>query len=1688
MFRHIRTVATAEFESRRAAKETYTAPLDLKGGNAKEMSDFLFQHKRTFKKSDAETVLAGSILVRELHSYLVPDHVSEDDFWQRYAFRCNKVRIMKQLEMEDPALIRERAKSLDTNKSGHHKIRPSSSKVAVAAVAAADSRPTVASVASFKSLQLKATKMTTSSSKLEEDNKKVAYRAIKLKAASGHQSSSRISDKKNEPSYKNVQLKTTSDHALNTKRELKRAEPSYKNFKLKATSDHGAKESQRSSPQEPLYKCVQLKKPSRQETTSSTKSPNDTHQVMYKDVHLKQAKRVEQETKHSKIERSETTDNNENLAHASLSVGDVVHTMKANSSIAQFLPSMTTQKFQSATHNNPTKDSVNENSEVILLAKSISLQEKMKVYGAMKANMGPDSDDSTETRDRQNNIMKIDAALVNRDVPVADEISQEEYNAKKLEEGTNGSHQDDREPNGGSADSQVQLSELYRREENVLDQGAQTNKNTEMSSETNPADIDKDSVEDDKPAVEIGMQKEIFQSVNVDIAEPATKGDNSDTSTHSLKQHPGTDANEEQSSDQKVSTNKHVEQRNENAESDRSNHEGENDALSLQPVTLQLEQERNRSEVNPKEKVRMENHTPSVVENVEIMVSDDVGNQPESGTMLETLESETDATQDLDDDENSENYRSIETLKQLLHEEKQRLDREKKLLLERKMELDLEKQQLVDEERLVEARRLALKTEKQRVDEEERLVNEMRIALEHKKRGIILEKQKLKEEQARAYFSGLIVDADENTPKGIKRLQTELANAEICFAARTNTSCGPQEESTASGEATAESEVDHTPGLEGKEEATEVQVDYCSASDNVQDPPTNDTGTFTVSRSLATIETVCENQAQDSLQDNSSKEDEKNDPMKSDTASEEKNHDIESTIENIVHHSSEKKKHIYNEGVLPAADNSVEIGMHTTLEDDVVSESLAHTPFGGADLPEIDVNIADVDNAIFMAFPPLEADTPHENDVNTTGGDEVSRAFASMREDKSPSKEGRTGSFEKEKPEALPTHEISDDIVCPDAAEEHDDELSLPEVESDNEIAITNHEIVSLTEEKITPADEEPASVCHARLTDDCDKELWNSVHGDMKRASLEAEDTASEERKVNAADHKPIEKTDSDKDASDEDGVVDDHDHSAQQITATLNSPNVETLRNHETRYESTENQTEESVHDGKGKEKKGRSTSNKKKKRNLKSTPGDDGCESSQKEKSKKSKAKRFSEGNDKPLENETLSGILAKSEISQVTAVDHVDPPANLDLNSLETRNCSSVDTLSTAQATSIQQDTQSVMDKPKESECCKYHSPESVMTPLPVQDTEVEEAVTTLQSPLGQEKQSLPKKTSEGVAKNMMQPTDNTDKKPKNNSATAYENPKEYEELLVDWSSSQSCEIEDPIENHSHEGGAAVVAMPVEEPKSVNQSSMLSGVIKFAFGLSQKQSQNDLDSTQVDETTLKNYTKSSQDEDPEGFTGMQPNAPTEPTEINSSNVVTDIQLNITSGAGGKLASFLEGTFWKSSETINSVHPADTNTRSQHSFGQQSVEETLTSVANLGYTQTEAEENSECKTPSADALKTTSDVTGETVNDASEESSNNWNNNVNALEHLDIGSIVIPSTEPESDGLPLKQSTLPQNSKEAEKVDASEDVLRVNDSSFGDLKDATPPLQRKSSRINRDAKRAQILAKLKKLDALS
>ncbi|KAG7358750.1 BSD domain containing protein [Nitzschia inconspicua] len=1671
MFRHIRIVATAEFESRRAAKETYTAPLDLKGSNAKEMSDFLFQHKRTFKKSDAETVLAGSILVRELHSYLVPDHVSEDDFWQRYAFRCNKVRIMKQLEMEDPDEIRERAKSLDTNRSGHHKIRPSSSKVAVAAVAAADSRPTVASVASFKSLQLKATKMTTSSSKLAEDTKEVAYRTVKLKSASGHQSSSRISDKKNEPSYKNVQLKTTSDHALSTKRELKRKEPSYKNFKLKATSDHGAKESQRSSPQEPLYKCVQLKKPSRQEATSSTKSPNDTHQVMYKDVHLKQAKRVEPETKHLKIERSETTDNNENLAHATLSVGDVVHTLKANSSIAQFLPSMTTQKFQSVTHKNHTEDAVDENSEAVLLAKPFSLQEKMKAYGAMKAQMGPNSDVGNEPRDCQNNMIEIDAALVNRIGPVGDKIPQEEHNAKKLEEGTNGSHQDDGEPNGGSADSQVQLSELYRREEKVFDQEAQTNKNIKMSLETNPADTDKDSVQDDKPAVEIGMQKEIFQSVNVNKAEPATKADISDTSTHSHKQHPGTDSNEEQSLDQKVSTNQHVEQRNnENAESDCSDHVGDNDALSLQPMTLQLEQETNHSEVNPKEKFIMENYTPSMVENVENMVSDDVGNQPESGTLLETLESETDTTQDLDNNKNLEHYRSIETLKQLLHEEKQRLDREKKLLLERKMELDLEKQQLVDEECLMEARRLALKTEKQKVDEEERLVNEMKIALEHKKRGIILEKQKLEEKQARAYFSGLIVDADENTPKGIKRLQTELANAEMCFAARTNTSCGPREESTASGEATAESEVDHAADLKEKEEATEVQVDYCSASDTVQDPLTNDTETFTISQSLATIVTVFENQAQDSLQDNSSKEDEKNDHLKSDTPSEEKNHGVESNIKDIEHHSSEKKKNIYNEGVLPAADNSVEIGMHTTFEDDVVSESFTHTLFGGADLQEIDVNKANVDNAIFMAFPPLKSDNPHQNDVNTTGGDEVSRALASMREDKSPTKESCTGSFEMEKPEAPPTHEMSDEnIACPDAAEEHDDELSLPKVESNNEQAITNHEIVSLTEEKILPADEEPASACHARLADDCDHELRNSVHGDMKRASLEAEDTATKEKKVNAADHKSIEKMGSDKDASDEDGLVDDHDHSAQHITATSNSPNVETLRNHETSNESTENQTEESVDDKKGKEKKGQSTSNKKKKRNLKSTPGDDGCESSQKKKSKKGKAKRFSEGDDKPLENETLSGILAKSEISEVTAVDHVDPPANLDLNSLETRNCSPVDTMSTDLATSIQHNTQSIMDKPKESECCKCPSSEE-MAPLPVQDTEVEEAVTTLQSPLLQEKRSLSKITSKGGTNSRMQPINNTDKKPKNNSATADENHQEDEELLVDWSSVQSRKIEDPIENHSHEGGPAIVTIPVEETKSVNQSSTLSGVIKFAFGLSQKQLQNDLDSTLVDETTLKNYTKPSQDKDPEGFAGMQPNALTEPIEINSSNVVTDIQVNITSVAGGKLA-----------ETINSVqHPADMNARSQHSFIQQSVEETLTSVANLHYTQTEADP--------ADALKMASDVKGETVNDATEECSNNWNNNVNALEHRDIGSIVIPSTEPESDGLPLKQSTLPENSKEAEKVDASEDVIRVNESSFGNLQDATPPLQRKSSRIDRDAKRAQILAKLKKLDALS
>ncbi|KAL3922471.1 MAG: hypothetical protein SGILL_002190 [Bacillariaceae sp.] len=265
----------------------------MKGGNSKEISDFLYDHRRKFKASDAERTLAESGIVRELHAFLVPDLVSEDDFWQRYCFRCNKVRIMKQLEIEDPKTVRDRAKSLGMNKSGHQKIRPSSAKEAVAAVKIADSKPTLASEVSFKTFQLRSASADKKMSirKLTKETQEPSYRNVKLRAASHHESTSLSSSKssnKTEPSYKNIELKSTLEHKSTSRKKLAKREPSFKNARLKATSEHKSTSRKIPEKKEPSYKNMKLKATS--DHVRTDRALAFSKEPLYRSIKLKKTK------------------------------------------------------------------------------------------------------------------------------------------------------------------------------------------------------------------------------------------------------------------------------------------------------------------------------------------------------------------------------------------------------------------------------------------------------------------------------------------------------------------------------------------------------------------------------------------------------------------------------------------------------------------------------------------------------------------------------------------------------------------------------------------------------------------------------------------------------------------------------------------------------------------------------------------------------------------------------------------------------------------------------------------------------------------------------------------------------------------------------------------------------------------------------------------------------------------------------------------------------------------------------------------------------------------------------------------------------------------------------------------------------------------------------------------------------
>ena len=108
-----RSVQT-EIDRRRRSRETYTQPLDTAPDDPKEkqsISDFIFDFTKTFAttKADRDEILHRLYpeSVGRFYKELVGGdeekvgQVSEKDFWQRYYFRCDEQRVLRQAQKRD---------------------------------------------------------------------------------------------------------------------------------------------------------------------------------------------------------------------------------------------------------------------------------------------------------------------------------------------------------------------------------------------------------------------------------------------------------------------------------------------------------------------------------------------------------------------------------------------------------------------------------------------------------------------------------------------------------------------------------------------------------------------------------------------------------------------------------------------------------------------------------------------------------------------------------------------------------------------------------------------------------------------------------------------------------------------------------------------------------------------------------------------------------------------------------------------------------------------------------------------------------------------------------------------------------------------------------------------------------------------------------------------------------------------------------------------------------------------------------------------------------------------------------------------------------------------------------------------------------------------------------------------------
>lgn len=116
---NIKTLTNHELTQRQGNRDTYTRDLSIKGKSREEassISDFLFEHKKSWNESKKMEVIDQFPIVKTFYDFLVPDELSEREFWERYSYRCDRTRIRAQLESLPASEIEKRVESISERK------------------------------------------------------------------------------------------------------------------------------------------------------------------------------------------------------------------------------------------------------------------------------------------------------------------------------------------------------------------------------------------------------------------------------------------------------------------------------------------------------------------------------------------------------------------------------------------------------------------------------------------------------------------------------------------------------------------------------------------------------------------------------------------------------------------------------------------------------------------------------------------------------------------------------------------------------------------------------------------------------------------------------------------------------------------------------------------------------------------------------------------------------------------------------------------------------------------------------------------------------------------------------------------------------------------------------------------------------------------------------------------------------------------------------------------------------------------------------------------------------------------------------------------------------------------------------------------------------------------------------------